>query len=459
MKLTIGPAGKVKKGSSQYLRERSVRANVEYLYCIVLLLCAYSVYFKASTAFSAIFEFVLIGVGGVLVLLTSTRGKKLKSESNIVYGFLIFEANILVIMLLLLVDGGDNIMSYVLQRIALLAIIVPEMVVLLRNMGTSYIANIFVKRFTNCLAVLCIIALPIWVLNNIGIISPNMSFSYQWGGDNSSRGFFGLIFNCQPSEVIVGGHTWWRFTLFFVEGPSATFVFLFALMMELFIAKSPRLWVSSVLIVASLCSLTTQGLIMTPLILVCWLIQSKEVQKKIRMSSIYVFLFYCVIAVLTIVLPLWIMYTISSKKNVGSSQAHSNDFQYGLISFLDKPFFGHGIGNYENAYAQYKGGDAGQTSGFMSSATQGGILLLLCYLVPFLLLFWHAYRRSSKSLAFLAFIMFIFYLASLVDNNPLFGFFIALCLSLEEKGSVVLQRNKGCGGKLGHLGRDVIADW
>jgi O-antigen ligase len=138
-------------------------------------------------------------------------------------------------------------------------------------------------------------------------------------------------------------------------------------------------------------------------------------------------------------IPIWTISQVSGKTNVSSLETHMSDAIAGFSSFLNSPFSGHGIGNYADSFIQF-GGGSGQTSGILSMAAQGGLLLLCIYLIPLCGMAYRALQTRKLNDAAFACILLLCFTIIVVDNNPLFVFYLAFgisyCYTASKKDSL-----------------------
>ncbi|WEV74277.1 hypothetical protein OZX74_01585 [Bifidobacterium sp. ESL0798] len=177
-----------------------------------------------------------------------------------------------------------NSFAYVLQKIVILVILLPLYLAIFKKIGFDYLVDNFLEEFRVFLTWLCVLGLVIWSLSEVfGKIFPSIHVTYIWGSLNSGDGYFGLVFPLQ--EANLKNIQLYRFTLFFVEGPLANFVFLTALASELLLKLRPNWFSAFIFSLSSLLTFSTFGFILLPLIWVCWILFSSSGQ-RIRKKKI-----------------------------------------------------------------------------------------------------------------------------------------------------------------------------
>jgi hypothetical protein len=399
----------------------SLNSQTEYLICIILFLCSGSIYFKISAGISAVFEIALI-FSFLLLLFEIIHKNFLLPFYQFERAAIIFCINSAIVFIVAFLNGNDNVSGYIFQKLVIYSVLIPLGYLVFSPLGIGYVENVLLRKYATVSAIFCGIGLPIWILMNVGVSLPSFVVGYQWGDAHDAAGLLGLVFPVQISDI-VGFVSWYRYSLFFVEGAVAASAFLIPLGFELLLSQHPRIWVCTILIIGSICTLSTQALIFTPTLVVLWMVVSPRVRELLRSNVLLRFLGLLVIVCCVFGLPLWIIKSISDKGNVGSRSAHFNDFSAGVASLSDSPLWGHGIGNYSALQRYVSDGIAGQSSGLILTMVQGGLLLLAIAIIPFLLVILvSAYRRQTKYLL-LELVILILFVNGTSDTSPMFAFF------------------------------------
>ncbi|MFT8443463.1 MAG: hypothetical protein ABF780_09405 [Bifidobacterium aquikefiri] len=349
----------------------------EYLVAFVFLLSAYSVYFKSSQFSSLMFESLLAALGFCWIASLIDQ----IDPSSVLRFFTLSLFSLMMVLICWLLTSDNAVISYVAQKSVILVVLIPLYGLIFSTLGFETTVNQFISKVINCLAILCVIGLLLWIaVAFINVKLPSIVLQYNWGGEKTAFGYLGIEYITQI--ISFAGRTIPQFTLFFVEAPLANFVFQLCLSAEILLIKHPRKLIVLVLSLSSLASFSTTGIILLPLIWFCGLATSKTF-RAIRKNYIPINFLYCLsLSVLAIALPFWSIYSLQSKKNTDSLETHGNDIISGIKSFLDSPIWGHGLGDYTSSYRNFGGSD-GSSSGIIAVSAQAGILLLVLYLLPF----------------------------------------------------------------------------
>jgi hypothetical protein len=405
---------------------------VESIFAVLVLLSSYSVYFKHSQFASLVFELLLIMLG--IFWLFTLRGR---IDKIYVYYYLFFLFSMSAVLFVSMVNSSDLKIAFIAQKIVMLCVVIPLFGLIFSVLRYEYVIDRVLSRLISLTVFLCSIGILIWlsvVLVNIPI--PSLTISFNWGSSKDSTGYLGLFFFTQ--SALVGSRMLPRFTLFFVEAPLANFVFLTLLSVELLLKQHSNLYSVLVLSLSSLLTFSTFGIILLPIIFLFWLISSPGVI-RIKEGNIVVKFFRMLTIVCSCtILPIWVFYSIQNKSNLQSLDAHFRDIQTGTLSFSDSPIWGHGIGDYQSAYVEF-GAGFGQTSGLFSVLSQGGILLLSCYVIPLIGFLFSGKILQERSVRLFAVVLVLSFCFVIVDNNILFGICMALGLSMSNEA---IQRSE-----------------
>lgn len=400
------------------------RALSEWMFCIVLFWAGDSVYFKSSDFISALFEIMVLMIGALLLL---QLGKPI-SRKALKRFVLVFLVNSVSLGVIILVSLDNNVWSNVLQKIFIYCFAIPMFYLLYAQYGLDYIKVKLFPKYTSIVAAVSFVGLVLWILLNFGIHLPSVTVQYNWGGSHIANGVLGLVFPIQLSDQSFLPAGIYRYTLFYTEGSVAAGYFLISLMIELCICRYKRRWVCIILVCSAICTLSTYGLIATPVILMLCLISSKDVRKRIRSTAILYYFFLVLVLFSILGIAIWIDTAIASKENVTSVSVYLAGFMGGFQAFLVKPLFGWGIGNYSamNLFVE----NAGWTSSLMLGLTQGGIVLISLVVVPFLICILRARYCTEWSYVAFGIVMLTMYVNGCSDNSLVFGAMLALAYYL-----------------------------
>lgn len=399
---------------------------LEWVWCCILFLAGDSVYFKINDAVSMLFEIVLLLVTIMLILKTATRFQKKYIKKTLFIAF----GNAIVLCIIILNSADDNIFSNVLQKTYILCFAVPIFYFLFSILGIDYLLCVLLKRYVTVVTAVAGIGLLLWILLNLNVMLPTVRIQYSWGQTNSADGVLGLVFPVQSADQSFLPIHVYRYTLFYVEGAIAAGYFLICLMLEICFNNKPRLWVCAILVCAALCTLSTYGLIATPVILLLCLMSSRYFHMLFHKSALGYACVLTLLGAMVVCIPLWIFFGLQSKQNIGSLEVHLAGYVGGFRAFMEKPFLGWGIGNYAamNAFDA----SAGWTSPLMLGLTQGGIFYVLLIIAPFCACLVRSASRCRWQYAVFSIVMLSMYVNGCSDNSPFFASMIALAYFIYE---------------------------
>lgn len=405
------------------VKESALHNFFEYSFSTILFFCINSIYFKISNISSLIFEVLLVSTAFVIVFsFKKKNGINRRHFFHLAIGLAI--VNFIIISIVIFVNSGNNLVPYILQKYLVFVILIPLFVLMIAKKGIPYFEKQLCRKLVNVSSFFCGLGIPIWILSNLSHFLPTVGLHYNWGTEQYVHGYLGLVFPVQISDSPLL-HSWTRYSLFFVEGGAALVAFLIPLLLELFFNEHPRILPSGLLIIGCFATLTTSSMLLTPIVILLWIISSDQIRSISKKNVLNLFVYYLVIICFFLILPIWLLYSVSSKGNESSRTAHLTDFSAGANAFSASPIWGHGIGNYQALQYFSTDGTAGQSSGIVLTAVQGGLLLLIISLFPVLVLIVLSIIREEYKYTLFGVIFLIFLVNGISDTSPLFAFLIA----------------------------------
>lgn len=341
------------------------------------------------------------------------------------------------IIITLAANSDSSVLSYVAQKIVILAVIIPIFGLIFTVKGEETCIEGFFTKIINCVVFISTIALFVWfIIIFFKSKIPYIDFSYIWGGHKTASGYLGILYTIQNESF--HGYLIPKFTLFYVEPPLANFVFLICLSTELLLRRTPRILPAALLTFCSLASFSTTGIILLPVIWFAFLVTSQPlVGLRKKYISARILYWVCLISAISVI-PIW---AILHKSNTKSLMIHNRDIVAGLYSFLDSPVTGHGLGNYQDSFLAF-GGSNGSSSGLFSVLAQAGLLLLFLYLIPICIYLWIGIHSKNERLIYFGIILLIQFTVVTIDNSPLLSVYLALSYSMVIMQFKVLRSKK-----------------
>jgi hypothetical protein len=406
--------------SSEYDKPSDGKVG-DYFIAAAILLRSLTVYTSSSFFYYVDFiVFILLSLAVIPAIFSATR--KAQTNTHIIYNcFVSFLVPFVALMLIYLSTN-----TYAIRKFFCFLVIVPLTTIYFSAKGPKYITETFTPRLVNTYLWVVSPGFVLWILQLLGFIQPNMSLQISWGYDTPwpVQGIYGLVFNRQPAELPIASATSiYRFTSIFVEGPVFVGLTLIILACALYWCRTA--WWKIVLISCfGLCSLTTTGFVLIPLLLLSTLffkIAASKSSSKVGEERIVVSVFF--MAIILFIAALILPPLLKTKLQTTSGNTHLNDFAAGLQAFIDSPIFGHGIGNYADLaeYTSAYKSVFSPTSTLMAVSAQGGLILLIAYLFPLLLLLRTGVQNGRNFIVIFT-ILLIFSLCIVEDAALLFLF-------------------------------------
>lgn len=245
-------------------------------------------------------------------------------------------------------------------------------------------------QFENIVCVYAIISLIMWILVGVlGVLPATGEIVVSWGGEKRFPLYFGIFTTRQVQEFM--GITWIRNQGFFTEGPMYNLVLLIAICIEAFIAplnlqKGKFIWNGMnlrkilILVITDITTFTITGMILLVAIIAlkyCLMQSKSHLRAILKWAGAIVVMIFATIAV---------NYLFLIKAGTGSWEVRFDDFLAGYKAWHDNLWFGNGydtmdaITRHMSSLRTY---NMGYSSGMFSILAQGGIALLINYIVGF----------------------------------------------------------------------------
>lgn len=266
----------------------------------------------------------------------------------------------------------------------------------------------------NILLIMAFISLLFWIIAEIGFPT-NMSILSQWGGTHYIPGYWGMHYVAQGKNLFFGLELV-RNTGIFVEAPMYSFALSVGLILNVFIFNKKLTSISTMLLILTILTTTsTTGLLLVLLTIIFYFyINFKKVPRYFKIITIpfVIFIAYKLIGII-----------LDDKQNVTgvvSVSLRSDDFNAGNLAWHQHLLFGNGVGNMNPIImnmSQYRifSNQTGFSSGIMEILAFGGIYLLIMYMLPIILSMF-----SNKKLFIASLLVFMLFVFTIVDVNPLF---------------------------------------
>jgi len=271
-------------------------------------------------------------------------------------------------------------------------------------------------KIADIVLIIAVFSLIFWIIgSNLGWIRPNFEMETNWGeyireGVIGAKGYWGVYFETQHLDITMSR---WRNCGIFCEAPAYAIFLAYALMYERFSMKERKVR-KAILLVTILTTMSTLGYLY---ILIdwgeyIWLHRMNKIKKMNRLLPIMAIIGGVALGVL-----------LKYKANQDSIFTRFRDVQNALISWKNSPLVGHGMG-----YEEVK--EVGFTWSIGGILVSGGILFLICYLLPSVILikrFFEAKNYSEWEITNIGFS--IYFVFVLMFSNAYMCFFIIYILA------------------------------
>lgn len=289
-----------------------------------------------------------------------------------------------------------------------------------------------INKIVNLSVIIAAYSLCFWIAGSmLHLFSPTDVWVLNWGsasGDELGRiqVYYGVYFECQTILLPGGLGRIIRNTAIFTEAPMCSFIFTFALLGEMFIAKKQNIVKCAILAAAIISTFSTTGISVMLCSIGLKLIFEIGFRSKIEPWKF--FLVYIVCPLMLLIFLFIGIQLVSMKMDTGSGSSRMSDFVNGLHAWIDKPILGYGIGS-DALNREY--GSYGYSNSVIPILTQGGLYLFLPYLISALygvgnLLIFQRWKRLCFYTLYL--IMFV------VTISPfqIMTFYMFLAMLLEQ---------------------------
>lgn len=236
-------------------------------------------------------------------------------------------------------------------------------------------------KYNQIISILATVSLFLWFFGSVfGLISPSNSIRMNWVGDGmdvSYQSYFNLLYEIQPVSNALISKATFKNTGIFVEAPMYALHLSLALMIELFLNRSPSKTRIGLLVGTIITTFSTSGylLVIAALCAYQFFILNNHKWKQILLLVSPVVLIYAAQISFSL---------MSSKLENLSGLTRIDDFKVCWEVFKTDPLFGAGFNNYRFVQAHmsaWRKNSLGISSSLMMSLSYGGLYLTTPYIV------------------------------------------------------------------------------
>ncbi len=283
------------------------------------------------------------------------------------------------------------------------------------------------QKLDRIICLIAIVSLFFWVFGSIlGIVHPTGTVITDWTGmegvKRSVKTYYNLYF--EPHSYSIFGVKIVKNSGIFTEGPMASFVFVTALLYELYLAENKNIKTIALLCVAIVSTISTTGYLITIIAFMISYLQTKRrgVFQTIKILILPIMLIVGIVAFSSV---------LETKLSSVSGSIRMDDFSAGFKAWMDSPLWGNGIGN-SNSFQQYMSSFRSFNLGFSNSLMNilafGGIMLFLPYLFAFAYIIKRSANNRNYHLLAFFILFFTMFLITLAPFQALIVYIFIACI-------------------------------
>ncbi|WP_165444243.1 hypothetical protein [Lactiplantibacillus mudanjiangensis] len=270
----------------------------------------------------------------------------------------------------------------------------------------------FFRKFSLLIHIIAVVALFFWIFGSLlHWINASSSLVINWGTTYKIPSFFGVYFETQNMQVF--GQTIVRNTAIFTEPPMFSYIIIITLLGDLFYLKAGFRDIGFLFIVI----LTSGSAFGTSIVV---LIAAYCYVRRLLVANGYYFTrqvkqIISITGCISIVLVIFVLYN-RIVNGGGSVSIHMQDFVCGYQAWINHPFIGNGLNNFQSIADHMSvirlgsNGNSGISSGIVYVLAYGGIYWALFYILPILLdLKYNLMKKSDFVIVDIIFLLLIIF--------------------------------------------------
>ena len=375
------------------INKKKIVGLLEYIIAICIVLDANTIWLDKNST-RKIINFIILCICIILIFIIDfnkeINKKKLISGSLLII-FLLF-TNIIFIHLNL---NGDGLKLYIERFIVFLPLTTIYFITRNKDMDNNLIIKI-----SNIIIILSILSLFFYIFgSNLNIITPNSKVLLDWGRERYINTYYNLHYEAQ--EIYVRGAKFIRNTGIFTEAPMYSFNLSIALMAQLFFTTKVKTKKVILLIVTIFSTTSLTGIITVIVLISLKLLLIKSNRKLLRLIKAGIF--PVIIVFLISIGFIFINEKINDSKSDerGSYSVRIDDFKIAYKAWEKNKYIGHGFLRHDITQKYMSSSrlyDTGGSNSLIIILPQGGLYLMLLYLVPILIcIFVSIYRKDLNT--------------------------------------------------------------
>lgn len=293
--------------------------------------------------------------------------------------------------------------------IAKFLIFVPCMMIYSWTLVTFNRLLVFFKEFINLMVVLSILSILFWFIGStLHLIQPNDLAIIDWGRIQSVPSYHNIYFEIQEIPIIGGV----RNTGIFCEAPMYSFFLSLAFVLQTVFLKQLLNFKTIILGLTILTTVSATGLIIVVSSLIFYFQNNKG-------NTTYKYIYDLFISVTSFVIGIiYVINIFHNRLNTISFMTRIDDINAGIKTWMTSPLFGTGYDNLTpilKYMSIFRSDNLGFSSGIFGVLSQGGIYLLLFYVVPIISLCIYSFFNKYYEFAFFSILFLILLVFSVVQ--------------------------------------------
>ncbi|WP_297633603.1 O-antigen ligase family protein [uncultured Clostridium sp.] len=301
-----------------------------------------------------------------------------------------------------------------------------------------------ILKVSNVMVILALISLYYYVkVIILKDMKPTSEIVFTWGGAREIPNYNNLYYITQYIDI--GNHIFARNTGIFTEGPMYAFPLSIALIAELFFRKTKG-WLNKVIIIVSTVilvvtimttlSTTAIGIMAAaiPLRILSFIVSSIRRKSKIKIAiGIVLLIVFATVGIMVGGFFLKNKVKNSADNQYGSYSVRKDDFKVGYETWKKNKIIGCGFNQYQYVQANMnfigRGNDIGGSSGLMKVLPEGGLMLFMVYLIPFILAMLYGIKKRNLNVIFAYILIYIIFAVTAIQYRFLMIYFLGLGFS------------------------------
>lgn len=381
---------------------------LEYIVAMCIILNTHTVWFEKQTGKQMINLVLIILCLTLLIVIRNEdiirdiiNKKSIKSIiNNKDYKNTIYLATLFVIsnIIFIIFNGNETGIKNFIEKFIIL---IPLFMIYFNLNNNEIKSNSLLLKISNIIVLLAAISLFFYIFGScLDIIPHNYQIILDWGGPHYVDAYYGLHYDTQITwikgiEVI-------RNTGVYNEAASHSINLCIALMIQMFYSQEDNKFKQLLLIITIFTTLSVTGIGISIILILVKLLGNKS---KINLSNKTKKIIIPTIIICLVGIGIFFVKDkiVSGANNPTSSVSiRIDDYKIAFKAWKDNILIGHGYGRHditEKYMSEVRGYDTGGSNGFVIILPQGGLYLLLIYLLPFIISMRKAvYAKNISSL-------------------------------------------------------------